>query len=340
MLQRKRHPLLSWKVTPESFLAAMKSANLDLIHGVPSTKASIATGSAKPLSLESSSSSSFPLQVSASTTQGTSRGKKDEKWLAMLEQLVEYKKEHGSCLVPRGYSLNPRLASWIAEQRKQFKLLKDGKPSSMTTERISILNDLGFEWSAQMAAWKKHMSDLKSFQSEHGHCLVPLQCAKYPKLGLWVKEQRRHYSLLKQGKKSHMTEARVQELTELGFTFDTHEAVFLKRLKQLSLYKATFGDCLVPTNFEENKKLGTWCHHQRRQYKKFCMGTPCHITKERVRALNNLGFVWNPRGKGRGKTEESTSEVSSVSSSLVDESESEKEFERLDLRPHKRQRSC
>lgn len=43
--------------------------------------------------------------------------KKDTKWLNTLEELKEYKEEHGDCIVPRGYSHNPRLASWVAEQR-------------------------------------------------------------------------------------------------------------------------------------------------------------------------------------------------------------------------------
>jgi hypothetical protein len=43
--------------------------------------------------------------------------KKDSKWLTTLEELTEYKKEKGDCVVPRGYALSPRLASWVAEQR-------------------------------------------------------------------------------------------------------------------------------------------------------------------------------------------------------------------------------
>ena len=39
--------------------------------------------------------------------------KKDEKWLATLEELKSYKAEHGDCIVPRGYIENPRLASWV-----------------------------------------------------------------------------------------------------------------------------------------------------------------------------------------------------------------------------------
>lgn len=43
--------------------------------------------------------------------------KNDDKWIGMLQELKEYKATHGNCIVPRGYSPNPRLASWVAEQR-------------------------------------------------------------------------------------------------------------------------------------------------------------------------------------------------------------------------------
>jgi hypothetical protein len=43
--------------------------------------------------------------------------KKDSRWLTTLEELKEYKKKNGDCVVPRGYASSPRLASWVAEQR-------------------------------------------------------------------------------------------------------------------------------------------------------------------------------------------------------------------------------
>jgi hypothetical protein len=43
--------------------------------------------------------------------------KKDTKWLVTLGELKAYREAHGDCIVPRGYALNPRLASWVAEQR-------------------------------------------------------------------------------------------------------------------------------------------------------------------------------------------------------------------------------
>lgn len=268
---------------------------------------------------------------SKSGRNGTSTKTNDGKWMSTLDDLKAYKRDHGDCIVPRGYTKNPRLASWVAEQRKQFKLMKDGKASSITPERILMLDSVGFSWNAQDAAWDKHMSDLKAFRLEHGHCHVPLNNTRFPKLGLWVKEQRRHYSLMKQGKQSHMTEERVRELGSIDFCWDTHEATWLERLRELMDFKEQYGSCFVPSNYDVNPKLGTWVHHQRRQYRKWQEGQPCHITPDRVRALVNIGFVWKPRDKKPGLC---VSDDSSASSS-----ESDYDIETLDLRPSKRQRS-
>jgi hypothetical protein len=33
-------------------------------------------------------------------------------WYSRLEELKQYKKEHGDCLVPNKYSANPQLGTW------------------------------------------------------------------------------------------------------------------------------------------------------------------------------------------------------------------------------------
>lgn len=237
------------------------------------------------------------------------------KWISTFEELKQYKDRFGDCIVPRGYPENARLASWVAEQRKQYKLFKSGKPSSISHERIRILEKLDFAWNAQEAAWDRQLNDLIKFRQENGHCHVPLSHTKFPRLGLWVKEQRRHYSLRKQGKKSHMTDQRIKALTGVGFCWDTHEAIWMERFRELTEFKEKYGTCLVPTGYSNNPKLGTWVHHQRRQYKKRkCGKSDCHITKERIQALESLGFVWHPR--------EDTMNSSSVSSDEEDEESS------------------
>ncbi|KAI2509139.1 hypothetical protein MHU86_5258 [Fragilaria crotonensis] len=233
--------------------------------------------------------------------------KRDTKWLATYEEILQYKDEHGDCIVPRGFPPNPRLASWVAEQRKQYKLLQDGKNSSITSRRIELLDKIGFAWNAQEAAWERHITDLKAFKAENGDCLVPLNHPKYPKLGLWVKEQRRHYTLMKQAKPSHMTEERARALTP--------SASAGTRTKQSGA----------------SVSLGTWVHHQRRQYKKHKEGRSCHITDSRVRALDDVGFVWYPRERVR--------RLSEVSSSDSDtESESDGGDDEVFVRPKKRRR--
>lgn len=254
----------------------------------------------------------------------------NERWNSSFDELKKYKATHGDCVVPRGHSENPRLASWVAEQRKQYKLMMDGKQSSITNERVAKLDEIGFTWNAQEAAWDKHLADLKRFRVTEGHCTVPLNHPDYPKLGLWVKEQRRHYALIKQGKHSHMTEARAKDLDEIGFCWDTHEAVWGERLRELCNFKAEHGHCSVPMNYPRNPKLASWVHHQRRQYKKMKEGKECHITKDRIRALESIGFTWNPR-------EKLTSEDCSEKTSDQKKRQREEKDDSFDFKPRKRQ---
>lgn len=242
---------------------------------------------------------------------------KDLRWMSNLDALKQYKEKHGDCIVPRGYSANPRLASWVAEQRKQRKLLIDRKQSSMIPARENLLDEIGFVWNAQGAAWERQMADLKFFRKEEGHCLVPVGHAKFPKLGSWVKEQRRHYVLMKQGKQSNMSDERAASLDAIGFCWNTHEALWLERFHELSEYKRTRGHAIVPTKCHENQRLGTWVHHQRREYKKYQQGKPSHMTEQRIRALETLDFVWYPRDCNRVDSASLADSVMSSQSSTM-----------------------
>lgn len=70
-------------------------------------------------------------------------------WQIRYEELMAYKSKHGDCLVPIGFKENPQLSSWVSTQRQEMKLLKEGKPTRLTEERIHLLNDGGFVWESQ-----------------------------------------------------------------------------------------------------------------------------------------------------------------------------------------------
>eukprot|EP00980_Cylindrotheca_fusiformis_P019764 scaffold6927_cov93-Cylindrotheca_fusiformis.AAC.2 len=67
-------------------------------------------------------------------------------WRTRFQELKEFTLIHGHCDVPYNYSLNRKLPRWVKCQRRQFKLLKEGKPSCMTKERIQLLEGLGLRW--------------------------------------------------------------------------------------------------------------------------------------------------------------------------------------------------
>jgi len=262
---------------------------------------------------------------------------RNAKWMESYNDLKKYKHEYGNCIVPRGFVFNPRLAVWVAEQRKQYKLRLDGRNSSITAERIALLEQVNFAWNAQEAMWEKHMADLKAFKEENGDCLVPVNHPNYPKLGLWVKEQRRHFNFLKRGKPSHMTDSRYVELSGLGLCWDTQEAVWGERLRELKQFKVKNGHSMVPTHYSTNPRLGTWVHHQRRQYREHKRDKPCHITHERIAALDRIGFIWHQWDKViQGGTERG--DDINIEDEEGEEECDDDETTEFDLKPKKRVR--
>ena len=142
-----------------------------------------------------------------------------EKWCQRFEDLVQFRKEHGHCLVPLDWPENPPLAHWIKHQRCQYKAKQDGKHSTLTPARQRALEELGFVWDSHRATWDEKFNELSMFQSMNGHCNVPTKFKENSKLSTWMKCQRRQYKLFLQGKKSHMTHERISKLSSIGFVW-------------------------------------------------------------------------------------------------------------------------
>jgi hypothetical protein len=70
----------------------------------------------------------------------------DAVWEQRLSELAQYKRTHNNCFVPSSYQDNPQLAVWVKRQRRQYKFYCEGKPASLTPERIAKLEKVGFAW--------------------------------------------------------------------------------------------------------------------------------------------------------------------------------------------------
>jgi outer membrane biosynthesis protein TonB len=67
-------------------------------------------------------------------------------WDDQYRELANYASQHGDAHVPMKYAKNRTLANWVSNQRTQYRLFKANEKSSMTTEKIELLNKLGFQW--------------------------------------------------------------------------------------------------------------------------------------------------------------------------------------------------
>ena len=57
---------------------------------------------------------------------------RESKFGARFSELMEFKRSHGHCIVPAAYAANQKLSNWVQTQKRQYKLMKEGRKSQMT----------------------------------------------------------------------------------------------------------------------------------------------------------------------------------------------------------------
>jgi hypothetical protein len=171
---------------------------------------------------------------------------KRNTWMERLQQLREYKTEHGDCNVPITYAPNPAFGRWVHTQRHQEKLRReqrnDGKKSSksaMTDERFALLDAIGFSWEVRSSTkgggtsslkpphlftWEERFEELRAFYQTHGHSSVPPEYNVY--LHQWCLAQKEALEELQVNPdnseaKMRMSDEQAQQLASMGFTAST-----------------------------------------------------------------------------------------------------------------------
>eukprot|EP00542_Grammatophora_oceanica_P000828 CAMPEP_0194070140 /NCGR_PEP_ID=MMETSP0009_2-20130614/88023_1 /TAXON_ID=210454 /ORGANISM="Grammatophora oceanica, Strain CCMP 410" /LENGTH=354 /DNA_ID=CAMNT_0038723391 /DNA_START=218 /DNA_END=1282 /DNA_ORIENTATION=- len=142
----------------------------------------------------------------------------EEHWQLHFELLVAFKEEHGHTLVSRSDQANPKLSLWVVDQRRQMKLWKEGKNTTMTKERQRLLDDVGFVWQVRnKSSWEIRFKELLEYKEKHGTTVVPQHYKENKALGKWVAKQREQYRFLKEGRHSFLTPDRLELLNTCGF---------------------------------------------------------------------------------------------------------------------------
>ena len=92
----------------------------------------------------------------------------------------------------------------------------------MPADRVKKLTDLGFEWTTKdprKVPWETRYQDLKAFKEKFGHADVPHEWEECPQLGFWTANMRQQYRYKQLGKKSSLTDSRIDLLNEIGFVW-------------------------------------------------------------------------------------------------------------------------
>ncbi|MCX6907067.1 MAG: helicase associated domain-containing protein, partial [Verrucomicrobia bacterium] len=211
-------------------------------------------------------------------------------WEARYAELLRYKQAHGNCDVPDVWKENPTLGRWVSRQRQLKK--QDG----LSQERMTMLEEIGFNWGTSKRAsklgtskgarkpWEARYAELLRYKQAHGNCDVPTEWKENPELGKWISNQRK----LKKG--GYLPQEQMRMLEEIGFNWGAREP-WEARYAELLQFKKTHGHCDVPFHWKENPTLRAWVGCQR-QCKK--LG---NLRPERERLLNEVGFIWDKRSR-------------------------------------------
>ncbi len=167
-----------------------------------------------------------------------------ENWDEKFGELQAFKDHYGHCSVPSRWPENKQLGMWVSTQRL---LARGGKLRRERTERLS---DLGFIWDPFEAYWEEMFSALVKYQSSYGNCNVPAEAREHRELGKWVNRQRMLY------RRGSLTPSRINRFNQIGFVWKPVEAFWEEMFAALTRYKEAFGDCNVPFQWAENRRLG------------------------------------------------------------------------------------
>ena len=88
----------------------------------------------------------------------------ESAWMECYNELVEYAKWHGNCMVPEIYPENPELGIWVMLQWQEYKCWKEGKLNWYFTEEwIHLLEEIGFDWDPLESAWMECYHELVEY---------------------------------------------------------------------------------------------------------------------------------------------------------------------------------
>lgn len=284
--------------------------------------------------------------------------KEPSQWNTMYKKLLDFRAEHGHCLVPHSTKGNKELTSlgrWVANQRVFYKMHQDGKQGHIKPIRIEALEKIGFIWNVNDMIWDNKLQELIKYKEENGTCDVPPKCSKeHKKLRNWIELQRQQYRLHRAKRTTSLSLERINKLENMGFEWrisdgagdHSHSAKKKKRaiidptkdeleewwngnFEELKAYRQENGHCRMhqraPVDSQRSRqgtsRLRDFASWQRKEWKRLQKGEPSDMTQDRIQKLEEIGFefVTNPKKGGKLKIENSQADQDPANYAFTDD---------------------
>jgi hypothetical protein len=186
--------------------------------GNASEQMSAATRTTRPLAAVAAAATTNT-NTNTNSARPTKQAKK-ETWDMRFDELVAYKKAHGTfnTTQKRGGKHNG-LNQWIEYQRKKYKQNRE----RFDPQRLARLESISFPFvrkSEHFLTFDERLQQLLGYKAKTGHCNVPQDGKGAPKgLGHFVLDQRKYFHQMRrvEGKKTPLTQERIDKLNALGF---------------------------------------------------------------------------------------------------------------------------
>ena len=214
----------------------------------------------------------------------------EPNWAEFFRRAQEFRRRFGHLRVVRDAESNgfPGLLGFASK-------LRSGELEPDATQRAE-LDRLGFVWDVRAARaeafFEERFAELCEYKREYGDCNVSQLSKTHRALGQWVNRMRLT--------RDELEPAQRERLDGIGFVWQLKkewmEGQWELRFRELLDYKEANGHCLVPQVCPEWYTLSRWVSRMRQR--------KGELDEERIRRLDEIGFVWDAKGAEREAIEE------------------------------------
>jgi hypothetical protein len=225
-----------------------------------------------------------------------------------LEQCLQFRRQHGHLQIPKPMQKRRKEEEAYVSTTSEH-VVTTSRASSETEEEDNADNNVIEEVENVTASGEQgggRNGEEDTTKATNSDCHYDKEEQSFNR---WAKLMRYEYHrLYKDGdrtkyKSRHLDHRKIQKMKRIGFSFEklpselnpeagTRKS-WMERYNDLKKYKEEHGHTRVRRLDEEHRSLGEWCHKMR-QMKRGVKGVYNYLNGEKLRLLDDIGFVWEP----------------------------------------------